>query len=548
MKHIHIVNPYNSVAMMRLTLPLMKEFPAIHVLSHSATVNEEADLNYHVPWHTLIGYEGAGKQAMLYTHCNPPDVASLQDACSRADLIVCMSFTGRQELLDIGADPLKLWVVYAAAANLFQYRRRTIGVVGFTQPNGRKRESILIDLAWRYDLTPYHFVIAGEGWDETVRVLQSLGVSVECIGPVNDEELRALYRRLDVLLVTGFAEGGPLPVLEALASGTPVLSPPFGYAADFLPEERLYNTVEELAERLDDLSSASMQDHFLIRSWSWEDYAAEHALIFGRLLNDNVELFPPRAAARYAQLLDIIDEIKPRSIVEIGTWNGKRAVQMIQAASKHSVVSYQGFDLFDEQTKEQVRGELSKNSWPLAIVKRRLQSTSVKISLVPGNTNETLELSLGVADLYFIDGGHSEDTIKNDWFWVEKHMDADSVVVFDDYYYKGKPQGMGCNQVVEGLNCDYFEVIRLPEITINKDGLEIGMIKVKKNAPISVQVSERTYGNAAAYNAVCAVSDMLQMPEADVESTAIDSGELERATATLGNGSQSGNYAIDRNG
>src|SRR5512145_730850 len=134
---IHIVCPYQSAAMIRMTKPLEEWLPNAYEVTKSETVDPEADLNYHVPWHTLVGAE-SGRHAMLYTHCNPPDAGGLIDACNRAELIVCMSWKGRAELIELGIHPAKLRVIYCAGDE-FKMRRKIIGVVGYDQPNGRKR-------------------------------------------------------------------------------------------------------------------------------------------------------------------------------------------------------------------------------------------------------------------------------------------------------------------------------------------------------------------------------------------------------------------------
>ena len=58
---------------------------------------------------------------------------------------------------------------------------------------------------------------------------------------------------------------------------------------------------------------------------------------------------------RYSNLVKQVNLCKPKTIVEVGTWNGVNASKMIQAAQAHnSPVTYYGFDIFesiDEQTR-----------------------------------------------------------------------------------------------------------------------------------------------------------------------------------------------------
>lgn len=57
--------------------------------------------------------------------------------------------------------------------------------------------------------------------------------------------LAELYRELDVYVVSSRSEGGPRAVLEATACGSQVFSSRVGIAADILPEQALYSSVEE---------------------------------------------------------------------------------------------------------------------------------------------------------------------------------------------------------------------------------------------------------------------------------------------------------------
>lgn len=469
---VHIVNPYRSQAMARLSGPL-HELARLYEVTESDKP-ESADVLIHVPWHT-VGTSTA-KQIAMYTHCNPGDEARLIEACNKADIVTAMSFTGRKELLNYGVDPRKIWVT-PSAADGFLFRRRVVLVVGNVQPNGRKRENILLDLAWQYDLSAYEFLFIGYGWGALTEQLTQLGVRAVTTQDLTEDKIRDAYRMADVLLVTGYAEGGPLPLLEAMGCGTPVLSPRYGYAADYLESDDIYTDVQSLYERLQSLDRKAKTYHQIVQSWRWMDYAAEYALLIGRLTGQSLELYPEYGAARYAQLLDVIDQYRPQRIAEIGTWNGNRAIQMIQQAGKyHDEIWYQGFDLFEQQTGEQFTRELSKQGQPFDVVKKRIEATGASVQLVAGDTRDTARL-LHPADLYFVDGGHSERTIENDSKAVLQLLRPGAVAVFDDYYHSGKPEGVGCNKFVDGLP-DEYEITHLPARTHASDGREIGMVMV----------------------------------------------------------------------
>jgi hypothetical protein len=156
--------------------------------------------------------------------------------------------------------------------------------------------------------------------------------------------------------------------------------------------------------------------------------------------------------ARYGQLINIIDDIKPVTILEVGTWGGDRAIQMAEAALKHQdKVTYFGFDLFEEATSQTDAAELNvKSHFSIDQVASKLQAFRQKVGehrfdahLFRGNTRETLPEAVaqiqqqGVSiDFAFIDGGHSIETMRSD---IEA-VAAAKVCVVDDYY---KPDDQG---------------------------------------------------------------------------------------------------------
>lgn len=167
---------------------------------------------------------------------------------------------------------------------------------------------------------------------------------------------------------------------------------------------------------------------------------------------------PNQGPGRYGQLLAIIEQIKPKTIVEVGTWNGLRAIQMASIALKHHKdVHYIGYDLFEDATAETDAEELNvKKHYTVAEVSERLaafakENPGFTFELVKGNTRETLK-GAAKADLAFLDGGHSVETIKSDL----ENLSGSKVIVLDDWYDKDEQgkcpdlEKYGCNKVLEG--------------------------------------------------------------------------------------------------
>jgi len=168
---------------------------------------------------------------------------------------------------------------------------------------------------------------------------------------------------------------------------------------------------------------------------------------------------------RYKQLADIIREYKPKSIIEVGTWNGGRAIEMALAAFENQdEILYRGFDLFEDGTSETDDEEfnLKAHNTQSAVIKR-LQDFRAKMmqkekvftfQLGKGNSKDILKDRTDLdADLVLIGGGNSIETTKSDY----DNLKHNPIVVIDNYFREDEeklnaPEKYhGTNKVVDKL-------------------------------------------------------------------------------------------------
>jgi glycosyltransferase involved in cell wall biosynthesis len=171
----------------------------------------------------------------------------LPDALRRSTRILTDSEFVKRELVSVyDTDPDKVHTVYLGVARA--YRPRSLAetracmndyglthgkyllAVGTLEPRKNLRQALLA-----YRLLPerlrceYPLVIAGmKGWltdtiEADIQTLQKKG-QVRPLGYVPDELLPKLYAGAALLLFPSLYEGFGLPVLEAMASGTPVMT------------------------------------------------------------------------------------------------------------------------------------------------------------------------------------------------------------------------------------------------------------------------------------------------------------------------------------
>ena len=99
----------------------------------------------------------------------------------------------------------------------------------------------------------------------------------------------------------------------------------------------------------------------------------------------------------------------------------------------------------------------------------------VEVKLFKGFSRDTVPefAKLGIKpDFVFIDGGHSWDTVKDDWNNVKGLIHNDTVIVFDDYLSAAEEVGWGCNRTIDSLGGEWCkEFIEPPdEYSIKKVG------------------------------------------------------------------------------
>lgn len=161
----------------------------------------------------------------------------------KADLLFTVSGYSRDEIAqrygaraaDIGvlhnAVDRQLFFPGEAGADLVRARGLTPGgyllTVGRIEP--RKNHAALLRAYRLLPGTPPPLVIVGQrdfgyGDFETELAQMPAGRQVHLLSDVGDGELPALYRHAQIFVYPSFAEGFGMPPLEALASGTPVIT------------------------------------------------------------------------------------------------------------------------------------------------------------------------------------------------------------------------------------------------------------------------------------------------------------------------------------
>ena len=222
----------------------------------------------------------------------------------RADAVICISqHTADEGMRRLGLSAERLHVVYHGVAPVF---RREIAPFVSDQPyvlfvsgygpNKGFAEAFAVADRIAGDGFPHVLrVVGGYEGEHSLRVdrLRRAAQHPERIlldGQIDDEQLAARYRGADALVVTSRHEGFGLPIIEAMAAGTPVLSfensalgEIVGDGGLLVPDGDVRRLAEELGAVLrDDAARADLSRRARQRSivFDWDRCATEHAEIY----------------------------------------------------------------------------------------------------------------------------------------------------------------------------------------------------------------------------------------------------------------------------
>ena len=158
----------------------------------------------------------------------------------------------------------------------------------------------------------------------------------------------------------------------------------------------------------------------------------------------NNQTTPDILPGRYKQLADTIRFYEPQTILETGTWNGGRAIEMALAAlDRNDAIHYIGYDLFEDATTETDKEEFNaKPHNTMEAVRKRLDEFKEHIKkeknkefsyeLHKGNVRDTLEKREEpfIADFALIGSGNSLKTVQHEF-----DMLSNTPVIMGDHFF-----------------------------------------------------------------------------------------------------------------
>ena len=144
----------------------------------------------------------------------------------------------------------------------------------------------------------YKLILVGfRGWEnrEIITLIEDNKEDVNYLGFISDEELAKVYNRASCFAYPSFYEGFGLPVLEAMACGTPVVCSNASSLPEVGQDAVVYcnpNNTKEIKEKIESvLEDKTLQTKMIKRGleiakeFSWEKSARKHMELFQEVLN-----------------------------------------------------------------------------------------------------------------------------------------------------------------------------------------------------------------------------------------------------------------------
>lgn len=195
-----------------------------------------------------------GKRHLFLTHIDHPGDLTLERwrGFVLPDCVITQNSQTAGLAQNIGVDMAKILIGYGGVSRSQYFPVSRLGlqapfvlIVGDCKP--RKNPEFLKEVI--IGLPNINFVIHGTGWLNYIFSDEGIPKNLKIFEFRQGENPR-LMREASVLLSVATKEGGPFPVLEALASGTPVVATPTGFCSEMVTTGRgvLLSSTPEISD------------------------------------------------------------------------------------------------------------------------------------------------------------------------------------------------------------------------------------------------------------------------------------------------------------
>lgn len=248
---------------------MASELSALGYLSYDLVPDPRAKVQYYITYSCRRSRVSPVEMA-YFTHLEEAEAPRKKffDVSSDVEYSICMAEMYADVLRGAGHSDVRL---IPPGVDLSKFRPSVkIGVVGRTYVTGRKGEGLIRQVI---DLPGIEWFFTGEGWP---------GAALN----LSDDALPGFYRDMDYILVPALYEGGPMSIIEALASGTPVIAPDVGWAPELPRISYQRGDAADLRRVLSALVDERLKLRGAVLDRTWDRFVEGHDILFSEIARE----------------------------------------------------------------------------------------------------------------------------------------------------------------------------------------------------------------------------------------------------------------------
>ena len=241
-------------------------------VSHTPDLN--CDVNFYVDLYNCYRGKTSTVDIGMLTHLDRNDIRSFRADASSLDHIIHMTSRYYEMLKPVYPED-KMSIMHPAEIRKgFDLKKPVLGIIQRGGWEGKGYE-FMLRIAETRIAKSFKFMFVGKDWDGVVEKLRSNGVDVDYHQDESYKKYPQHYNTMDYLFIPSLWEGGPMAVIEALATGVPVISSNVGWVGtDFVPDY-IYepNNFDQLERILTKIIEPLKSRRKQVENLSYHDYA-----------------------------------------------------------------------------------------------------------------------------------------------------------------------------------------------------------------------------------------------------------------------------------
>jgi len=232
--------------------------------------SRNADINYYMSYALFTDKTKFDMCYFTAYQPNHPTLALLwEKAAKNCDLAVASANRYIKKLKEFGVKRIEM-IVPGFDKKLF-YPILRVGIVGKTDEITDRKNASFVKKLMETVPKNVKFVFAGEGWPAKCKMYPY-------------EKMPDFYRAVDVIFIPSKVESSPMPVVEALACGIPVIAPDIGYLDMFPHTEYKVDDIKSALKAIDKHLKIKMKRYNYVKEYTWDNWAEKHRKLFEEIV------------------------------------------------------------------------------------------------------------------------------------------------------------------------------------------------------------------------------------------------------------------------